>query len=85
MTMLPFLLKLRMMKDSQSARKDRGTGLVLLADMAAALGVIVIAWAFLNLSEEGFLLLTGVTLALALVVGLLLRTSSYGSDRPPRI
>jgi len=48
--------------------------------MAAALGVIILAWAFLDLSEEGFLLLTGITLALALLVGLLLRTSSRGSD-----
>jgi len=47
--------------------------------MAAALGVIIVAWAFLDLSEEGFLLLTGITLALALIVGLLLRTSPRGS------
>jgi hypothetical protein len=50
--------------------------------MAAALGVIVLAWAFLDLSEEGFLLLTGITLALALLVGLLLRTSPDGKDHP---
>jgi len=48
--------------------------------MAAALGVIILAWAFLDLSEEGFLLLTGITLALASLVGLLLRTSSSGSN-----
>jgi hypothetical protein len=52
-----------------------------MADMAAALGVIILAWAFLDLSEEGFLLLTGITLALALFVGLLLRTPPGGSDR----
>jgi len=62
--------------DSQLARNDRGTGLVLLADMAAALAVIVIARVFLDLSEEGFFLLTGITLALALLVGALLRTST---------
>jgi len=50
--------------------------------MAAALGVIILAWAFLDLSEEDFLLLTGITLALALLVGLLLRTSPSGSDHP---
>jgi len=42
--------------------------------MAAALGVIIIARLFLDLSEEGFFLLTGITLALALLVGALLRT-----------
>jgi hypothetical protein len=52
-----------------------------MVDMAAALGVIILAWAFLELSEEGFLLLTGITLALALLVGLLLRTSPGGYDR----
>jgi len=60
-------------------QNDRGTGLVLLANMTAALGVIILAWAFLDLSEEGFLLLTGITLALALVVGVLLRTPPSGS------
>ena len=56
-------------------RSNRGTSLVLLADMAAALGVIVFAKVFLDLSDEGFFLLTGITLALALLVGALLRTS----------
>jgi len=63
-------------------RNDRETRLVLLVDMSAALGVIVLAWAFLDLSEEGFLLLTGITLALALLVGLLLRESPSGQDYP---
>jgi uncharacterized protein (DUF58 family) len=52
-----------------------------MADMAVALGVIILAWAFLDLSEEGFLILTGITLALALLVGMLLWTSPGGSDR----
>ena len=62
-------------------RRDRGTTLVLLADMAAALGVIVIARVFLDLSEDGFLLLTGVTLALAFLVGVLLRMSPTSRER----
>lgn len=66
--------------DRKLTRKDLGTSLVLLADMATALGVIILVWAFLDLSEEGFLLLTGITLALALFVGLLLRMSPSGSD-----
>jgi len=70
------------MDDSRLTRNDRGTSLVLLADMGAALGVIMLAWAFLDLSEEGFLLLTAITLALALLVGLLLRTSPSGSGHP---
>jgi len=43
--------------------------------MAAALGVVVIARVFLDLSDEGFFLLTGITLALALLVGALLMAS----------
>jgi hypothetical protein len=70
------------LNDQQLTRNDRGTGLVLLVDMAAALGVIIFAWVFLDLSEEGFLLLTCITLALALLVGILLRTSPSGSDSP---
>ena len=63
-------------------RNDRGTRLVLLADMVAALGAIILAWAFLDLSEEGLLLLTGITFALALLVGLLLRASPTVADHP---
>ena len=63
-------------------RNGRGTSLVLLADMAAALGAIILAWAFLDLTEVGLIILSGITLALALVVGLLLRTSPGGSDHP---
>jgi hypothetical protein len=43
--------------------------------MLTALGVVVLAWLYLGLGTEGFLLLTGITLALALLVGLLLRAS----------
>ena len=70
------------MDDWQLARKDRGTGLVLLVDMAAALGIIFVAWAFLDLSDEGLILLTCITLALALIVGLLLRATPVGPDKP---
>ena len=45
------------------------------------MGVIVIARVFLDLSEDGFLLLTGVTLALALLVGVLLRMSPTSQER----
>jgi hypothetical protein len=58
------------------ARRDWGTNAVLLADLLAALGVVVLAWLYLGLGTEGFLLLTGITLALALIVGLLLRVST---------
>jgi hypothetical protein len=66
------------LNDYQLTRHDRGTSLVLLADMAAALGVIILACAFLDLSEEGFLLLTGITLTLALLVGSLLAHPRVG-------
>ena len=55
--------------------RDWGTSGVLLADMLAALGVVVLAWLYLGLGTEGFLLLTGITLVLALTVGLLLRAA----------
>ena len=45
------------------------------------MGVVVIARVFLDLSEEGFLLLTGITLALALLVGVLLRVSPTSRER----
>jgi hypothetical protein len=51
--------------------------------MAAALGVIVVARVFLDLNDEGFFLLTGVTLALALLVGVLLRASPTSQKRSP--
>ena len=55
--------------------------MVLLADMTAALGVIIIARVFLDLSNEGFFLLTGITLALALLVGALLGSSPTSQER----
>jgi hypothetical protein len=58
------------------AKRDRGTTLVFLADMFAALGVNTPAKLYLNLDNEGFLILTGITVSLALVVALLLRASS---------
>jgi len=76
------LLTTGVLNDQRLAPNNRGTGLVLLADMAGALGVIILAWAFLDLSEEGFLLLVGITLALALLVGFLLRTTPSGPHHP---
>jgi len=52
-----------------------GTTVVLLIDLFAALGVIAAARLFLDLDTQGFLLLTGITLLLALIVALLLRAS----------
>ncbi len=75
------LLAMSVLNGYRLTRNDRGTSLVLLADMAAALGVIILAWAFLDLSEEGFLLLTCITLALALLLGFLLRAPSCESER----
>ena len=48
---------------------------MLLIDLLAALGAVVLAWLYLGLGTEGFFLLTGITLALALIVALLLRAS----------
>jgi len=65
------------------SRRDWGTTLVLLIDLLAALGVIAAARLFLDLSTEGFLLLSSITLVLALIVALLLRASPRPQERSP--
>ncbi len=44
-------------------------------DLAAALSVVVLGWLYLKMDLGGFLLLVFVTLALALLVGLLVRAA----------
>ena len=49
--------------------------MVLLTDLAAAMSVIVLGWLYLETDFEGFLTLVVVTLALALLVGVLVRAA----------
>lgn len=56
-------------------RRDWGTTLVLAIDFLAAMTAIIIAKVYLTLDLGGFLLLSGITIGLALVVAALIRAS----------
>ena len=49
--------------------------MVLLVDLAAAVLAIISGWLYLRVDSGGFLILVAITIALALLVGLLVRAA----------